>query len=158
MRGPKLKLALSSTWGYSRSQEESQCGEEDEEGDFEPYDPVIWERATEANTVDEDRDAEQSLAQHSQHTDDVPSAPASSPTSDTFLSVKKIKNEHEQKLQLESTQKADFVRALKDSRMNTKPFFRKGDILRVVDKKHRGTLDGEWDRIEVEWQKLNFYE
>lgn len=54
------------------------------------------------------------------------------------------------------TPELDFVRALKDSRTGSKPYFRKGDILRVINKARRGNLDGEPTRLEVNRQMLKY--
>ena len=38
----------------------------------------------------------------------------------------------------------DFVRALTDSRVGRKPYYKKGDILRVINKISQRHHDGEW--------------
>lgn len=38
---------------------------------------------------------------------------------------------------------ADFVRAVRNCRLGNKPYFRKGDILRVINKARRSGLSGE---------------
>ena len=43
---------------------------------------------------------------------------------------------------------ADFVRALKNCRLGSRPHFRKGDILRVINKTRRSGLSGELKRFE----------
>ena len=41
-----------------------------------------------------------------------------------------------------------FVRALKDCRLGSRPYFRKGDILRVINSTRRSGLSGELKRGE----------
>ena len=43
---------------------------------------------------------------------------------------------------------ADFVRALKNCRLGSRPYYRKGDILRVINKARRSALSGESKRIQ----------
>ena len=74
----------------------------------------------------------------------------------SFEIPKVLVKECEQKLQLNFPLEPEFVRALKDSKMNTKPYFRKGHILRVIKKARRGKLAGELKGFGVGGQMLNF--
>ena len=43
---------------------------------------------------------------------------------------------------------AEFVRALRNCRQGSKPYFREGDILRVINKAQRSGLSGELKGVE----------
>ena len=132
------------------AQDETQLqGDEDL---FEPYDPVKWATATEENIIEE------APGPHSfEHIDEVISkrlnAPPGTPSSES-LRVLQDPEDYEEEHSRPPSPEQDFVRALKDSRAGTKPYYRKGDILRVINKAQRRELDGELNRVEVDSQML----
>lgn len=118
---------MKSEEGSHHSQAHSQA----EEADFEPYDPVRWETAAEETTSDEAQNEEGVGAPDA--TEDVQEE--SSKSSKPAPTV--------------STSKPEYVRALKDSE-GRRPYFKKGDILRVINKTSRRNLDSELERTYKE--------
>ena len=99
-----------------------------EEAKFEPYDPVRWETAAEETTVDEAPNKEEAGAPRPP--DDVEEGASGIPKPTAVV----------------PTSESDFVRALRDSRVGSKPYYKKGDILRVINKTSRRNLNGELER------------
>lgn len=113
---PELKSEEESLHGSARLRAE--------EANFEPYDPVRWETAAEETTVDEAPNKE---------------AGAPNPPDDVEEGASGIPKPAAVVL----TSESDFVRALRDSRVGSKPYYKKGDILRVINKTSRRNLNGE---------------
>ena len=98
----------------------------------------MWETATEEN-ITVSRSVE---------------APPGTPTSEGSHALKELEKDYEQEPQSRSAPAQEYVRALKDSKTGSKPYFRQGDILRVINRASRGDLDGKLNNVEVEWQML----
>lgn len=156
----KRRPALNSKIEEEESQEEEDSQEEEEsheeDGKFETYDPVLWATATEEETVDKVRDEKNIPEPHLSHTDEAVPDPSGVPTSPIIRDSKDLETKFEQTLLLSPRVEPEFVRALRTSKMNTKPYFQKGHILRVINKARRGKLDGELDRVGVDGQVPNF--
>ena len=133
LKGSKQRLGLTSKEDETHSQAPSHSGEEE----FEAYDPVKWETATEEHRI-----VLQSLE-----------APPGTPTSESHA-LKDLEEDYEQEPQGHLVPAPDFVRALRDSKVGSKPYFRTGDILRVINRASRGDLDGELHRFGINRQML----
>ena len=128
---------------------------QDVDSNFEAYDPVKWATATEEENVDKARDEKDVPEPRLPHADKAVPETSSIPTSRSLQDPKDLLKESELKLQLLSL-RPEFVRALKDSKLNSKPYFREGDILRVINSKtRRGKLGGELNRFGVDGQMPN---
>ena len=115
-----------------------------------------WETATGEETVDEVRDAQNvPKRRRLSRIDEAVPGTSGIPTSPIFRDRKDFEKKYEQKFQLNFCLEPDFVRALTDSKMGTKPYFRKGHILRVINKAPRKKLDGELNRFGVDGQMPN---
>ena len=124
-------MALKSSKPRSALKSTIEEGEiQDEDGNFEAYDPVKWEAATGGETVDK--------------------------TSGIIRDAKYWEKEYERIVQEKFPLEPEFVRALKDSKMGTKPYFRKGHILRVINTGRHGKLDGEWKRFGIDGRMPDF--
>ena len=138
------------------AQDETQSqGDEDL---FEPYDPVKWATATEEKIIEEAPDEDKAPGPHPfEHIDEAISKmnpPPGTPNSENLEDSEDEEEEEEEELSRPPSPEQDFVRALKASQAGTKPYYRKGDILRVINKAQRRDLDGEYNRIEVDSQML----
>lgn len=103
------------------------------EANFEPYDPVHWEIAAQKASVDESP---------SEDGADSPITPDD---------VKEEVSESSKPAPTVPTSKPEFVRALKDSKAEQMmPYYKKGDILRVINKTSWGNLDGESEGKNME--------
>ena len=134
LKGSKQRFRLTSREDETDDQAQPKSGE----GEFQAYDPVKWERATEENNTVW-RNVE---------------APPGTPTSEGSHALQELEKDYEQEPQTRPVRAQDYVRALKDSKTGSKPYFRQGDILRVINRASRGDLDGELNSVEVEWQML----
>lgn len=114
---PDLKIGEGSLYGQAHSQAE--------EANFETYDPVRWETAAEESAVNESP------------SEDGAGAP------NTPDDVEEEASESSKRAPTIPTSKLEFVCALKDSRVGSKPYYKKGDILRVINKTSRRNLNGE---------------
>ena len=124
---------------------------QDEDRKFEAYDVEMWEAATKKETVDKARNKENVTEPHLSPNNEVVRETSGIPTSPIIRDPEDLEKEHELKLELKFPLGPEFVRALKDSKTNTKPYFRKGHILRVINKARRGKLDGELNRYWSRW-------
>lgn len=140
--------------------DESQNEEEDEDEDkgenknFQAYDPVLWETAAEENIVGKPPREEEAPISHALEKalntfSEIPQGSPGPLTSETVHRLKVIEEDHEEGVEGSASPEPDFVRALKDSKAGSKPYFRKGDILRVIQRAHRGSLAGKSDTSEV---------
>ena len=128
---------------------------QDEDSNFETYDPVKWETATEEKMVDKAWDEKDVPEPRLPHADKAVPETSAPPNSPILQDPEDLEKETELKLQLNSPPKPEFVRALKDSKVHRKPYFRKGDILRVINKARRGKLAGELNRFGEDGQMTN---
>lgn len=87
-----------------------------QDADFEMYDPDRWEAAVEEANVNETLSGEENVAP------------------DASYGFEKVVSE---------SPNPDFVRALKDSKAGSKPYYKEGDILRVINKDSKIGLYGE---------------
>lgn len=154
----KPRSTLNSTVNEVFAEDESQNKEEDEDEDedknFQAYDPVMWETAVEGNIVEKAPSEEEASISHALEKalkafSEIPQASPGPPISETLRALKGIEEVHEEVVEGSASPETDFVRALKDSKAGSKPYFRKGDILRVINRAHRGSVAGESDSSEV---------
>lgn len=99
-----------------------QTQSESKHPNFEEYDAVRWQTAAEETTVDETRNEAEASA--SDNTKDVGERVIESPKPALTL-------------------EPEFVRARKDSKVGRKPYYKKGDVLRVINKTSRRDPNGE---------------
>ena len=115
-----------------------------------------WKTATGEETVDEVRDEKNAPKRRClSPIDEAVPGTSGILTSPIIRDRKDFEKKYEQKFQLNFCLEPDFVRALTDSKMGTKPYFRKGHILRVINKARRKKLDGELNRFRVDGQMPN---
>lgn len=105
---------------------------------FEVYDPDRWEAPAEENNVDETSDDEEA------------------PVPEPFDYIEEWVSDRPKPAPSVLTSGPRFVRALKDSKGGSKPYFRSGDILRVISKVRRKGLNGELTRRGGDWQMLKY--
>lgn len=125
---PKPRPELKSEEGSQHSQAQSEA----EETDFEPYDPVLWATAAEETTGEETPNEEGAAAPNTPEDVQEESSASSKPAPSV------------------SSSEPEFVRALKDSGDSRWPYFKEGDILRVINKTNRRNLDSEFERTYME--------
>ena len=134
--------------GEARSQTEPEAnkagsddGESDDESDeeeYEDYDPVRWELANLEETIDDAADETATSPPNPfdyMERDVTQSSPAPRDTPDP--KAVRSPEDIERGFQRPPTPTQDFVRALKDSKTGSKPYFRKGDVLRIINKRER---------------------
>lgn len=127
------------------AQDESHNEEEDEDDDkkFQSYDPVLWETAAEEKTVEKAPDKEEAPISYALET-----SPGTL-TSETLRALQNTEEYHEEEVERSASPERKFVRALKDSQAGSKPYFQKGDILRVINRAHHGKFAGKSDTSEA---------
>ncbi len=91
---------------------------------YEEYDPVRWETAAEEVNVDDLNEEE-----------------AATPNS--FDNTEEKLSESPKHAPIVPAPEPEYVRALKDSEVGSKPYHKKGDILRVINKYRQRGLDGK---------------
>ena len=101
-------------------QPQAQANEED----FQDYDPVEWEMAASGTKGD--------FTIYDEEAQNPGGVPTNSPIPENWAPASE----------------AEFVRALRNCRQGSKPYFQKGDILRVINKARRSGLSGEWKKVE----------
>lgn len=138
--------------------EEEKGGEEEKEikkggwqsDGFEHYDPVIWATATEEETVDEIQLEKSASEINLSHTDEaVPELPGI-PTISITRDPEDVEKNDDPESRSKPAPVPEFVRALKDSKMNTRPYFKKGHILRVIKGPRPARASGELNRSGVD--------
>lgn len=106
--------------------------------EFEVYDPDRWEAPAEENNVDEISDNEEA------------------PVPEPFDCIEEGVSDRPKPAPSVLTSGPRFVRALKDSKGGSKPYFRSGDILRVISKVRRKGRNGELTRRGGDRQMLKY--
>ena len=162
---PRLELNVREE--DAQKENESESDEEQNGEEFQFYDPVRWETAMGEDLLDQvDDDAEASVPgssrdierRGSKKTEAPPGTPdAGLATPHAFDDLKEVIEDlldpepeavgtaetFEGDVQRSPTPAPGFVRALKDSRTGSKPYFQKGDVLRIISKGQGDNLGGE---------------
>ena len=94
------------------------------EEDFQDYDPVRWEMAA--------SEIRGNFTVYDEEAQNPGLVPPNSPIPQSSA----------------PPSEAEFVRALRSCRQGSKPYFQKGDILRIINKARRSGLNGESKGVE----------
>lgn len=111
---------------------ESETQSSADESEYESYDETRWERAEKDDKAD---DREHILDEGSDDDD--------APVPEPFDCVEEGFEESWKHPPNPTVSEVDFVRALHDSKDGGKPYYRKGDMLRVINKARRVGVGGE---------------
>lgn len=160
MRAFKPRWTLTSSVDAVFAQDDPQDGDEDvEEGEeededkkFQSYDPILWETAVEQDMVEKAPGEEAPISHAFEKTLKLSRSSQAPPCPGTWIThpvLQETEDDHEEEAKGRVSQESEFVRALKNSMGASKPYFRKGDILRVINTAHRGSLAGKSDTSEI---------